>query len=130
MRNSIFPEDHAKDCQEIEELRRICCEEAERARQLKIDELSIQQREYPSTVNQLLVQIQDVQDKVNFLSDARTILKKRAPLEYLTFPTLEYFEERSAAILACHLKHGIQWILQETFSKAFLLEKDRYRRTH
>ena len=45
MRNRIFQEDHAKDCQEIEELRRICCEEAGGARQLRIDELSLQQRE-------------------------------------------------------------------------------------
>ena len=26
-RNRLFQEDHAIDCQEIEELRRICCEE-------------------------------------------------------------------------------------------------------
>ena len=33
MRNRVLREDHAKDCHEFEELRRICCEEAERARQ-------------------------------------------------------------------------------------------------
>ena len=31
-----------KSCREVENLRRICCAEAERARQLKIDELSMQ----------------------------------------------------------------------------------------
>ena len=45
IKNKIFQEDRAKDCQEIEELRNICCEEADRARQLKIDERSMQQRE-------------------------------------------------------------------------------------
>ena len=34
----------------------------------------MQQRENHSTVNQLLAQIQDLQDKVNSLSDAREIL--------------------------------------------------------
>ena len=44
MRNSVFQEDRAKDGQEIEELR-FCCEEADRARHLKTDELSMQQRQ-------------------------------------------------------------------------------------
>ena len=35
------------------------------------DELSVQQSEDSSTVSQLLAQIQDLQDKVNSLSDAR-----------------------------------------------------------
>ena len=33
VRNRLFRENHARDCQEIEELRRICCEETDRARQ-------------------------------------------------------------------------------------------------
>ena len=71
MGNRIFQEDHAKDCQEIEELRRICCEEAEQARQIRIDELSLQQERNPSNVSQLLTQIQDLQEKVNSLADAK-----------------------------------------------------------
>ena len=67
MRNRIFQEDHAKDCPEIEELRRT----PKRARLLKIDDISVQQRGNPSSVNQLLAQIQDSQDKVNSLNDAR-----------------------------------------------------------
>ena len=35
--NRFFQECQAKDCQEIEELRRICCEETDRARQARID---------------------------------------------------------------------------------------------
>ena len=38
----LYQEDHAKDCSEIEELRRICHEETERARQLRTDELFAQ----------------------------------------------------------------------------------------
>ena len=60
-----------KNCQEIEELRRICREERERARQLRIDELSLQQERNSSTVSQLLTQIHDLQYKVNSLTDKR-----------------------------------------------------------
>ena len=35
MRNRIFQESRARDCQEIKDLRRICCEETDRARQLR-----------------------------------------------------------------------------------------------
>ena len=63
-------ENRARDCHEIEELRRICCEETDRVRQLRIDELSVQERN-PSTVRQLLTQIQDVQKEVNSLTDTR-----------------------------------------------------------
>ena len=38
LRNRLFQEDHARDCQEIEELRRTCFEETDRARQARIDE--------------------------------------------------------------------------------------------
>ena len=36
-----------------------------------MDELSMQQERNPTTVNQLLTQIQDLQSKVNSLADAR-----------------------------------------------------------
>ena len=65
MRNRNFQENRAKDCQAIEELRRICCDETDRARQLKIVALSMQQNRNPCTVSQLLTQIQDLQNKVN-----------------------------------------------------------------
>ena len=71
MRSILFQESRARNCQEIEELRRICCEETNRPRQLRIDELSVQQERNPSTVSQLLTQIQDWQNKVNSLTDAR-----------------------------------------------------------
>ena len=70
-RNRAFQEDRAGDCQETQELRRICCAEADRARQLKYDEPSTQKEDNPSAVNQFMVQIQELQDKVNSLTDAK-----------------------------------------------------------
>ena len=70
----VFREDRAKDCQAIEELQRICCEETDKARQLKIDEPSMQQRENPSTVHQLLAQIQDFAGQGDFIERRKRIL--------------------------------------------------------
>ena len=69
--NRLFQEDHARDCQGIEELRRIFCEEASRARQARIDELFMHQERNPATVSQLTAQIRELQNKVNSLFDAR-----------------------------------------------------------
>ena len=71
LRHRLFQEDHARDCQEIEELRRICCDETEHAKQARSEELSMQQQRNPTTVSQMMAQIQDLQNKVNSLSDAR-----------------------------------------------------------
>ena len=59
MRNELFQESGTHDCQEIEELRRRCCEENDGARQAKLDEWSLQQERDLDTVSQLLTQIQD-----------------------------------------------------------------------
>ena len=56
---------------QIDGLRRISCEETDKARQLRIDELSMQQERNPTTVRQLLIQIQDLQNEVNSLFDTR-----------------------------------------------------------
>ena len=71
LRNRLFQENHARDCQKIEELRSTCCEEADRARQARIDELSVQQEWNPTTVSQMMAQTRELQNKVNSLSDAR-----------------------------------------------------------
>ena len=71
MRNRLLPESRARDCQEFEELRRICCEETVKARRLRIDELSMQQERNPTIMSQIFTQIQDLQNKVNSFSDAR-----------------------------------------------------------
>ena len=75
MRNTLFRENQATDCQEIDTLRRICCEETDRARRVRIDDLSMQQKMNPTTVSQLLTQIQDLQDQVNSLIEAREFLR-------------------------------------------------------
>ena len=49
MRNSFFREHQAKDCHEIAKLKRTCREETDRARQARIDELSMQQERNPTT---------------------------------------------------------------------------------
>ena len=72
MRNKLFREDHARDRQEIEELRRICCEETDRARQARIDEMFVHQKRDRASVSQLLIQILDEQNKLNSFTDTRT----------------------------------------------------------
>ena len=82
MRNKLFQESSTKTSQEIEELRRICCEEtkelrsrcyeeSDKARHTKLDELSIMQQRNPQTVSQLSVQIKELQEKANSMFDAR-----------------------------------------------------------
>ena len=75
MRNRLFQEDHARDCQEIEELRRSCCEETDRAGQARIDEMSMHQERNPTTVSKLMAQIRESQNRVNSLSDAKEFLR-------------------------------------------------------
>ena len=54
---------HAKDSFEIDELRRICREQSERAPEMRTDEL-VCAKEEPSPVNQLFSQIRTLQDNV------------------------------------------------------------------
>ena len=74
IRNRIFQKNRARNCQEIEELRRICCEETDGARRLRIDEPSLQQEGTPSTVSQLLTQIQDLHNKGEFHDRCKRIV--------------------------------------------------------
>ena len=62
MRNRLFQESRVRNCQEIAELRRICCEETDRARQLRIDELSVQEERDLDAVSRLLTQSQDLRE--------------------------------------------------------------------
>ena len=103
MENKLFRENCARDCQEIEELRKICCEDTDRARQLRIDELSMHQERNPTTVSQFLTQIQDSQNKVNSLSDAREFYDAETasssgathvPSQHSTNPSPGYFRKR------------------------------------
>ena len=71
MRNGAFQAERTKRFQEIEEMKKMSCTEGERPKQLRIDALDGQEEESKSTVNQLVVQIQELQDKVYSLNDAR-----------------------------------------------------------
>ena len=71
MRNRLFQESRARNCQEIVELRRFCSLEAEKARQSRIEELSMNQVMSPSVVNHLMSEIQKLQNKGNSLTDER-----------------------------------------------------------
>ena len=123
MINRLFQESRARDCQPIEELRRICCEETDRARRVRIDELSLQQERNPTTVSQLFTQIQDLQNKVNSLSNAGFFDDLDTAS---SSPTLENSEPQEclAAILDCRSIHGILWVLRDTMLNDYLLEKD------
>ena len=70
LRRRFFQKDHARDCPKNEELRRICCEETDRARQARIDELPLHHERNLTTVSQLMTQIRELQNKVNSMSDA------------------------------------------------------------
>ena len=67
MRSRACQEDRARSSYEVKKLRKICCAEAARARQLRIDELSTPEEESKSTYGE----IQELQNKANSLSDAK-----------------------------------------------------------
>ena len=120
-RNRAFQEDRARDCQETEELRRICCAEADRARQLKYDEPSTQKEDNPSAVNQFMVQIQELQDKANFLTDAKEFDDletasssglSHVPCQPMSIPSPREMMSRDS--------QGTRWVPQETLSEVYL----------
>ena len=65
-RERVLQEDRMRILQEIEELKNMCCTEAERPKQLRTGELSILKKESRSTVTQLTVPIQELHNKVNW----------------------------------------------------------------
>ena len=62
LRKRLFQESQAKDCHEIEEWRELVAKN--RARQARIDELSLHQERNPTTVSQILARIQDLQNEI------------------------------------------------------------------
>ena len=86
MRNRLFPLEIAKQLKNYEES---VAKETDRARQLRIDELALQQEKNPTTESRLLTQVQDLQKRVNSLTVVREffmILRQRAVLERPTSP--------------------------------------------
>ena len=68
MRHRLFQENHARDCQAIEELRRICWEK----KQIEQDKQELMNCvRNPTTVSQYWLKIQDSQNKVNSLPESR-----------------------------------------------------------
>ena len=73
----------------------------------------------PSTVNQLLSQIQDLQDKVNALNEEKEFYDpetaSRSGMSHFPVNPREFRvpEVCSAAILDCRTIHGTRWVLQE-----------------
>ena len=87
-KNWLCTELNRRESQEIEELKILCCTEAERAKPLRIDELTVQEKANKSTVNRLAV-LQEIQDKVNSLIlEEYKIMKRQAVQSYPTFPCL------------------------------------------
>ena len=112
---------------------RICCDETDRAGQARIDESSMHQKRDPTTVSQILTQIQDLQNIVDSFSDARafydpeTASSSGATHVPQSNPLLFQVPEPClAAILDCRTIHGILWVLQETFLNDYLLEKGHH----
>ena len=82
---------------------------------MRIDELSMQLERNPTIVSQLLTQIQDLQNRVNSLSDSETASSSGAslvPSQPLIFPIPEKCE---AAMLNCRSIHAMLRVLEETF---------------
>ena len=102
--------------QKIGESKRMCCEETHRARQARVDELCMHQERNLATVNELLAQIHDLQNKMRHNI---TILNHGAVLERPTFPVnpplFRVPEPRLAVFLDCRVIHGTSRVLQETF---------------
>ena len=89
------------------------------------------QERNPTTVSQFLTHIQDLQSKVNSLSDARDFLRSWIREQLWNVPRFPVNprefrvpEPCLAAIRDCRMIHGILRVLQETFLNDSLLEKD------
>ena len=70
LRNRLYQESQVRTCHQIEALRRTCCEETSRVRELKIDEFCNKRGLLLLWVD-FLTHMQDLQNKVISLSDAR-----------------------------------------------------------
>ena len=118
-RNRLFQEDHARDCQEIEDLRRICCEEVNWARQVKNDEWVNWWLKYGMYRTKYIPCP---------MQENSMILNQGAALERPTFriQLLRFWVPGPChgAILDCCEIHRIVRVLWETFLNDHLLKKD------
>ena len=113
MRNRLFNESRTRSCQEVEELRRICCEDTDRARQARIDELSIHQEKCYNceSAPDSKVRIYRTMYILCQMQENFTILGQRGTLERPTVPfnpcLFRVPEECPAAILDCRTIRNI-----------------------
>ena len=102
----------------IRRVEKLCSGEAQKAKQVRTDELSIQEKESESTVNQLTVQIQVLQDRVNSPNDSRRFYD---PATASSSGSIPRFRVMSVPCLcgmlsrACSLTHGTYMVYRETF---------------
>ena len=117
MRNILFRESRAKDCQEIKELRRIVAKKQDE-KTSKNWWIVCASREESWNCESALDSNAGSQDRTNSLSDTR---------EFHDSETASSSSEREpclAAILDCLMIQGTLWVRQETLSNDYLLEKD------
>ena len=86
MRNRLRYQGQVKTNQEIEELQRICREEAIHIGRLQRGELSLRQEMNPNTVSRLLKQIQELQD-LHDPDTARSSGASHVPGQPVVFPS-------------------------------------------
>ena len=118
IKNRIFQEHHSRDfVNKYRNYKEFAVSKRTESDNCKIDTLSTRKKENPSTVNQLLSQIQELQDKVNSLKEEKEFYDLECP----TFPVkpreFRVKNVRLPAILDCRTTHGIGWVLREMFSK-------------
>ena len=130
MRNRLYQESHTRTCQEIEELRRICCEEADRARQARNDELCLHQEGAPTTVSQLLNSKPGFTEQGEVLVRCKRISRSWHSEQLWSVPrsqsTLGYSESRTMPCRDSGLPHDTRNVMGTPGKvlKAYLLEKD------
>ena len=97
--------------------------EMKRAQELRVDELSVQKlRESHETIQRVTSQVQELQERMNYLNDAGEIHEVESDYsgkKFHTFPVNQQgFQVRAlcqAATNACHLTHGIHLDYRKTF---------------
>ena len=91
---------------------------------MKYAELSTQQKENPSTLNLLMVQIQKLQDKVNSFNDAKEFCDPETASSSGLYHIPSQPMSIPAAIHACSLMHGTACVCvhEDTFLNVHLLE--------
>ena len=131
IRNRLHHECQVRTSQETEELRRICDEEANQVRKLKIEELSLRKERDPNTMDRLLEQAQDIQNQANSMAEAKEFHDpdtasssgaSHVPSQPVITPSSRGMLSRDSGLPPTARDNVTQ--VQETFLKAHQHEKD------